>query len=374
MLLTAIAPSRFVRCPSFAYADHSNAWIFPATLAGFDILMARRRLSRQQLNRIGRLQDQRRQRAGERAEELAATTALGAEQTGLVIAHYGTNAVVEDAAGALHRCALRQNLPALVCGDRVIWQRSGPGEGVVVAVNERHSLLTRPDYSGRIKPVAANVDEVVVVIAPQPEPNEYLIDRYLVAIETIGVAALIVLNKVDLLNSSACSALLERLSLYPRIGYPLVTASTRSAHGLDALRGALSERTSILVGQSGVGKSSLIKTLLPEREIRIQALSETTGLGTHTTTSSMLYHVPTGGDLIDSPGVRSFELGELSQAQLTQGFVEFQDYLGRCRFANCNHTVEPGCALIAASRCGAIDPRRLTSFRQLQAGLTERRY
>ncbi len=330
--------------------------------------MTRRRLSDQQLKRIRQHQDRRRQRSGQRAEALS-EQGLGPEQPGRVIAYYGANAAVEDRFGTLHRCSLRQNMEPLACGDRVIWQSADAGEGVIVALESRHTVLMRPDYSGRIKPVAANLDQVAVVVAPRPEPNPYLIDRYLVAIHAIGVEALLVLNKVDLLDPPARAALLELLDNYRRIGYPLLPASSRTEHGLDALRERLAGRISILVGQSGVGKSSLIQALLPDRAIRIQALSEATGLGTHTTTSSMLYHLPAGGDLIDSPGVRSFELGEVGLDQLEQGFVEFRPYLGHCRFSNCSHGVDPGCALREAVAEGAVSMRRLDSFRQLRAGL-----
>ena len=331
--------------------------------------MAQRRLTRRQLERIQQTQEQRRQRATQRiTRQLDALdeSGLGAEQTGLVIANYGPAAIVEGQQEVLYRCAVRQNLGALACGDRVIWQSSGPGEGVVIAVAERRALLTRPDYNGRPRPVAANLDQVTVVVAPRPEPDEFLIDRYLVAIAAIGADPLLVVNKIDVLDAAGLSALEDRLSTYRRIGCPLLLASTRAAHGLDALRARLIGRTSILVGQSGVGKSSLIKALLPKRDIRIQALSETTGHGTHTTTTSTLYHLPDGGDLIDSPGVRSFALGELQPGDLERGFAEFAPYLGRCKFSNCTHTVEPGCALLDAAARKALEPRRLESYRQIK--------
>ena len=331
--------------------------------------MAKRRLTERQTKRIQRIQEQRRQRAAGRAlrhVEALSETGLGPEQCGLVIANYGPALIVEDNQGALQHCAVRQNLGTLVCGDRVIWQTSGSAEGVVIALEERRSLLSRPDYSGRLKPLAANLDQVAVVVAPRPGLNEFLIDRYLVAIAAIDVAALLVVNKIDLLDAAALRAIEARLSTYHRIGYPILFASSRSAHGLDELCARLKGHTSILVGQSGVGKSSLIQTLLPDREIRIQALSETTGLGIHTTTTSALYHLPSGGDLIDSPGVRSFELGELHPDDLQRGFVEFVPYLGQCKFSNCSHTVEPGCALLAAVEQGEIEPRRLESYHQIK--------
>jgi ribosome biogenesis GTPase len=335
--------------------------------------MARRRLTHRQRERIAKIQENRRrrtvQRAGRQAEQLS-EDGLSPEQDGLVIANYGPAAIVEDRARALHRCAVRQNLGTLVCGDQVIWQSSGTEEGVVVAVQERRSLLTRPDYSGRLRPLAANLDQVVVVVASRPVLSESLIDRYLIAIARIGVTPLLVLNKIDLPTADQLETVEAQLAGYRRIGYRLLRASTRTSHGLDGLRDQLRERTSILVGQSGVGKSSLIRTLLPDREIRIKALSEATGHGTHTTTTSMLYHLPDGGDLIDSPGVRSFEPGDVTPEELERGFVEFSPFLGHCRFSNCGHTVEPGCALREAVERGEVESRRLESYLQIKSSLT----
>lgn len=330
--------------------------------------MPQRRLTRQQRERIGQSQERRRQRAVRRAGA-AREDGLGGEQPGLVIANFGPALIVEDLQGGLHRCRVRQNLEALACGDRVVWQDAVTGEGVVVALEPRRSLLTRPDYGGRPRPVAANLHQMIMVTAPRPELSESLIDRYLVMVEHIGVGGLLVLNKIDLLAAEERADLEARLAVYRRIGYPLLFASTRTAHGLDALRAYLRERTSILVGQSGVGKSSLIKALLPDREVRIRAVSEVTGLGAHTTSTATLYHLPGGGDLIDSPGVRSFEPTELDVDDLERGFVEFAPYLGRCRFADCSHTVEPGCALREAVERNAIDPRRFASYQQIKSTL-----
>jgi len=330
--------------------------------------MAGRRLTQRQREQILRVQERRRERAGQRLE-LQDDAGLGPEQTGLVIAHHGRTLVVEDEAGRLYRCAARQNLGRLACGDRVVWQASGVGEGVIVAVGERRSLLTRPDYHGQPRPVAANLDAVAVVLAPEPEPSESLIDRYLVAIAAIGVRGLLVLNKLDLLDEPALAALCERLEPYRRIGYPLLLASSHTAHGLDDLRRWLRGHVSLLAGQSGVGKSSLIKALLPDRRIRIQAVSQVTGHGAHTTSGSTLYHLPDGGDLIDTPGVRSFELGEIGLNDLDRGFADITPYLGRCRFSDCRHDAEPDCALREAVVSGIIVPRRLDSYRQLRATL-----
>ncbi len=335
--------------------------------------MAPRRLTRHQRERISKIQEDRRRRAAQRsnrqADMLLSQSGLGPERHGLVIANYGPTLIIEDERHGFNRCAVRQNLGTLVCGDSVIWQPSGEREGVVIAAEARQSLLTRPDYSGRSKPVAANLDQIAVVVAPRPGLNESLIDRYLIASASIDIPPLLVLNKIDLLDKHTLGVLEQRLSPYRRIGYSLLYASTRSAHGLDELRSRLRDRTSILVGQSGVGKSSLIRALLPDQQIRIKALSEATGLGTHTTTTAMLYHLPCGGDLIDSPGVRSFELEDLEIRDLERGFLEFAPYLGRCKFSNCSHTVEPECALLAAVRRGDIDSRRLASYQQIKRSL-----
>lgn len=334
--------------------------------------MAGRRLSQHQRERILQTQERRRQRLNERIARHTYTLgdgSLGAEQSGLVIANYGATLIVEDSEGELYRCAVRQHLGLPVCGDRVIWQTAGPGQGVVSAVEPRRSLLSRPDYSGRPKPMAANIDQVAVVLAPRPAWQEQLIDAYLVTIATLEVTPLLVANKMDLLAAAGRRELETRLAVYQRLGYPILFASTCSAPGLDALCARLAGRTSILVGQSGVGKSSLVKTLLPDRDIRIRDLSQATGLGAHATSTATLYHLPFGGALIDSPGVRSFTPLALETADLERGFIEFLPYRGQCRFSDCSHTTEPGCALLAAVAQGAIDPQRLHSYYHLRKTL-----
>jgi ribosome biogenesis GTPase len=196
-----------------------------------------------------------------------------------------------------------------------------------------------------------------------------LINRYLVAAELTDIPPAIVINKVDLLDAAARAGLEERLAVYVHIGYPLLYASTKEAHGLDTLRAQLRHKTSIFVGQSGVGKSSIIQSLLPEREIRVGALSEASGLGRHTTTSTVLYHFPDGGELIDSPGVRDFGLGHVDAQQIAQGFVDFRPFLGQCRFNDCAHAVEPGCALQAAVDNGELDRGRFESYHRIVKGL-----
>lgn len=334
--------------------------------------MAKRRLTGQQKARIARIQEERRRRMSAKAEAALAnceTGKLGDPQPGRVVTRHGRNLVVRDGSGSLHLCLFRQNLGEIVCGDHVVWQQTSAGEGVVTARLERHSALTRPDYSGRDKSLAANVTQLVVVLAPQPEPAGFLIDQYLVAAEHLGVNALICLNKADLLDSSAWQTFGDRFAHYQAIGYSLIGVSAKREHGLNPLIAQLRDQTSILVGQSGVGKSSLVNALIPDQDAQVGRLSQATGLGRHTTSATTLYDLPSGGELIDSPGVRSFRLGQMDRATLEQGFREFHPFLGRCKFSNCAHEDEPECAVQAAMDGGDIHPERLASFLNMARNL-----
>jgi len=334
--------------------------------------MPRRRLTRQQTWRIEKIQAERARRASRRqaaADEVLAGGELGPEQEGLVVAHFGTQLEVEAATGERRRCHLRANLEGPVTGDRVVW-RAGEPTGVVVAQLERASALCRPDPQGRLKPIAANIDRIILVIAPRPEPHANLIDRYLVAAEVTGIEPVILLNKTDLLDSDLeqQAKMDALLAVYPTLGYRILHTSSRRG-GLSELHEALVEHTSVFVGQSGVGKSSLINALLPEVTLRVGELSELTGKGTHTTTTAQLFHLPSGGTLIDSPGIREFGLWHMSREQVEQGFREFRPFLGTCRFRDCRHRQEPDCAILAAAQRGDISPQRLESYRLIVAGL-----
>jgi len=286
-------------------------------------------------------------------------------QPGLVLAHFGQVSLVEDPQGEVYRCATRKNLPRTVCGDRVLWQASNPREGVITQVLERETTLARPDHNNRVRPVAANLDQIVVVIATRPSFEYGMLDRYLVAAELIDATPVIVVNKSDTLDDESRHKLEQRLGIYRDIGYTQLFTSTRTTDGLKELHRQLKSHTSILVGQSGVGKSSLVQALLPDLDIRIGALSQVTGLGRHTTTATTLYHLPDGGDLIDSPGVRDFTLCQVPVDELAKGFREFEPFLGTCRFHNCRHISEPGCTVQDAVRSGTINERRFRSYEQL---------
>jgi len=257
-----------------------------------------------------------------------------------------------------------------VTGDRVIWCAGDPC-GVVVARQPRDSELLRPDPYGKLKAVAANIDQIIVVIAPAPEPHANLVDRYLVAAEAVDIPPLLLLNKSDLVSDDNRAYIEELMAPYPDLGYPVLQASCQDDAGLAALRAALADRTSVFVGQSGVGKSSLVNALLPGVNARVGALSEAHNTGTHTTTTAQWFHLPSGGALIDSPGIREFGLWHMERDQVEAGFREFRPLLGSCKFRDCKHQQEPQCALLAAVASGAVSERRLASYRQIVASLED---
>lgn len=340
--------------------------------------MSQRRISRQQSFRIDRIQAERIARAEKReakAESLLAGGELGAEQQGRVIAHYGVQLLIEalDAplAGQRFRCHRRANIEQLVTGDRVIWQPAAEGQtGVISALLPRDSVLVRPDPYNKLKPVAANIDRILLVIAPEPVPSAELIDRYLIACETTGIRPVIVLNKADLMTAERAPALNALLDGFASLGYE---TRTLSAHGeLGDLLALVAGRTVVFVGQSGVGKSSLVNALMPDVAQKVHALSAGSKLGQHTTTTACWFDLPGGGALIDSPGIREFGVWHMDREQLLAGFIEFQPLLGQCRFRNCAHDREPGCALQEAVADGRIQARRLASFQRLAADLASR--
>ncbi len=344
--------------------------------------MSKRKLSRQQAFRVQRIQEERIARAQRRdatADALLESGELGAEEEGRVIAHYGSQLDIEALAGAhagaIFRCHQRANIEPLVTGDRVIWQaplttegETGSATGVITALLPRKSLLVRPDPYGKLKPVAANIDRILLVIAPLPEPSALLVDRYLVACELTGIAPVILLNKADLLTPETAPALNALLAEYTAIGYETrqVSASDKELADMDGLIG---QQTVVFVGQSGVGKSSIVNVLLPDALQRTAALSDNSRLGQHTTTTARLFHLPAGGALIDSPGIREFGLWHIDEAQLLEGYVEFRPFLGQCRFRNCAHRNEPGCALKLAVADGHVQARRWERFQVLREGL-----
>ena len=336
--------------------------------------MSKNKLSKGQQRRVS-ANHQRRLNPREAPE--ADDNLFGEAAEGVVISRFGMHADVEDREGEVHRCNLRRTIRSLVTGDRVVWRPAlGGGKGIVEAVHERSSVLTRPDYYDGLKPIAANIDQIIIVSAILPELSLNIIDRYLVASETLGIEPLLVLNKTDLLDDKARAFVDEQMDIYRRIGYRVLMVSSHAKAGLAELEAALTDRISIFAGQSGVGKSSLLNALLgldatAATAIVTNDVSDVSGLGQHTTTASRLYHFPHGGDVIDSPGVREFGLWHLEPEQITRGFVEFREFLGSCKFRDCKHGSDPGCAIRAAVEAGQINISRFDNYHRILESMAQ---
>jgi ribosome biogenesis GTPase len=279
---------------------------------------------------------------------------------GTVIAAYGKRYGVELEDGQKVSCVTRGKKNDLACGDIVELKLTGGGEGVIERFLPRKSLLYRSN-AYRTKLLAANVSQIVIVLATQPSFYEGLLNRCLIAAEAAGIKALIVLNKCDMATGSA----LEALQPYQALGYPLLPIS--AVHDISPLRPYLHGHTSVLVGQSGMGKSTIVNALCPDLKVRTQEISTVLDSGKHTTTAAQLYHLDACSHLIDSPGLQEFGLYHLNAEQLEQAFVEFRPYLGKCRFHDCRHLKEPDCAITAAVDAGRIARQRLDCFRELLA-------
>lgn len=277
-----------------------------------------------------------------------------------VIAAFGRHLIVRDAAARELRARPSGRRLSIVCGDRVRCMRERD-EILVSEVLPRSTLLARANLRGESEPVVANVTQLVVVVAPLPEPDFFIVDRYLCAATAAGIAGAVAVNKSDL-DANKLGADLDALAA---AGYRLTSCSAKARAGLDGLRALLADAVSVLVGQSGVGKSSIVSALLPEASIATGELMREEE-GRHTTTASRAYALESGGALIDSPGVRDFAPAvDLLDAK-TLGFPEIAARNGGCRFQDCKHMQEPGCAVIAATQTGEMSPRRYESYRRLR--------
>jgi ribosome biogenesis GTPase len=291
-------------------------------------------------------------------------------RTGQIISRKGNRLIVRPAdesySDSVITCSQRKKLPVLAVGDWITWEPTGEGEGVIVALDVRKCILSRPDpFNQRKKPIASNIDQIVIVTATQPGIDLLQVDRILVAAEAISIPTLLVINKTDLLSTEEQQILQQQLANYQTLTRALLWSSTVSDSGLDELRLQLSSQCSVLVGPSGAGKSSIIQQLLPDQDIAVGALSESSGHGRHTTSATTLYTLESGGTLIDSPGIREFGVWDLDETTLRNGFTEFYHYADACRFSNCRHMSEPGCAVSAAVETGEITQSRYENYQLL---------
>lgn len=283
---------------------------------------------------------------------------------GLVVASYGKRYDVELADKTRIKCVTRGKKTDLACGDNVNIKLTDKAEGVVESSLPRTSLLYRSnEYKSKI--LAANVTQIVIVLATQPSFYEALLNRCLIAAEAVNIKPLIVLNKCDLNDDDNAKT---RLQLYSDLGYEVVHLSAKQ--DIQALNQYLANHRSVLVGQSGMGKSTIINALLPNMHVRTQEISTVLDSGKHTTTATHLYHLDSNSSLIDSPGLQEFGLNHLSNEQLELAFKEFRPYLGKCRFNNCKHSHEPDCAVINAVNDGKISSIRLNLYKNLSGELS----
>jgi len=286
-----------------------------------------------------------------------------------VLVSYGGQGVVLLPGGQRKRCKFRRGVGRPFCGDRVLVGKADDASLVVESILSRENYFVRADERQRQHIIAANLDQVLIVIAARPLPSRDLMERYLLAVHSLDIEPVIVLNKTDLEvpadETAAGADVLAHVPDYEALGYTVIHTSCKTAPGITALQPVLKDRTSILVGQSGVGKSSLINQLLPDLDIQTGELSTATGKGTHTTTSTIMYEFTGGGYLIDSPGVWEYGIWKLDNDELAAGFIEFKSWLGQCRFNNCVHATEPDCAIKQAVADGHIREWRYQSYLRL---------
>jgi len=282
---------------------------------------------------------------------------------GTIIAAHGRH-YLADVDGEMLQCVTRGKKTNVAVGDIVHLKRTSNDQAVIEKIAERSTLLYRSDqYKSKL--LAANITRLFIVIATEPGFTDDLVSRALVACEAAGIEAHLILNKVDV--EAGLARARERASLYTGMGYPLheVSAKADPEGTVATLMPLLSGQSSILIGQSGMGKSSIVNLLIPDADIAVREISEALDTGKHTTTFTRLYRLPGGGNIIDSPGFQEFGLYHLSEGMLERAFVDFKPYLGGCKYYNCRHLAEPQCAILDAVAAGKISKLRHELYAQL---------
>jgi ribosome biogenesis GTPase len=287
--------------------------------------------------------------------------------TGRVIIRFGAELLVENTSENPSdppvRCTAKRKFDTIVCGDTITWHHNEHGNASVVDLLPRSNALTRPGYRGKPRTIAANIDQLVIVNSWLPETSWDLVDRYLIAAHQLNAEAIIVMNKSDLAEEHATEEDWQAMKTYQDIGYNVLQMNAISGEGVQDLQDLMSKKTCIFSGRSGVGKSSIANIILPELDITVGIISDS-GEGKHTTTTATLYKLPNQGYLIDSPGVRDYALGNLDVHQLSDGYIEFKEHTASCRFNNCSHDHEPGCAVRTSVESGEISKERYQRYIQ----------
>ena len=280
--------------------------------------------------------------------------------SGVVLASYGRGVLVQAGAETLH-CSLKGRKQRIVCGDRVHWAYQPANDGASVeSIEPRRNLIERIDNRGRPEPVAANVDRLAIVVAPEPAPDWFLVDRYWAGAQLKDIASLLVVNKSDL----GAAALQGEITVYRQLGLACIETASASGLGLAALNDAIAGTVTLLVGQSGVGKSSIVNALAPAAAAQTSELTRDAE-GRHTTTTARWYRLGPDTAIVDAPGVRDFAPPASLVRAAERGFVEIHALSVDCRFKDCHHMEEPGCAVRSAVLNRRLAARRYESYRRL---------
>ena len=317
-------------------------------------------LTRKQKWRIDKVQSDKIARANKAASKAESELDDEKEYQGIVITRYGQRQLVEDENGIVFQSVSRQNIGFSVAGDKILFQKTKHDDAIVTAIYPRDNELKRQD-----KLIAANIDQLWLVVAIEPHYEFELIDRYLIMAENSNLPIGIIVNKIEL--SSNKSKTENDFLNYQSLGYDVHFLSVKKQINLDFFKEQLINKSHIFLGQSGVGKSSLINSLIPDLQLRVNEISSKSKLGKHTTTNTTIYHIPSGGDLIDSPGVREFQLDSLTELEIKSGFKEFRALSDACRFRDCRHINEPNCAVKESLDQGKINPNRYQSYLNILA-------
>ena len=317
-------------------------------------------LTRKQKWRIDKVQSDKIARADKAASKAESELDDEKEYQGRVITRYGQRQLVEDENGIVFQSVSRQNIGFSVAGDKILFQKTKHDDAIVTAIYPRDNELKRQD-----KLIAANIDQLWLVVAIEPHYEFELIDRYLILAENSNLPIGIIVNKIEL--STTKSKTENDFLNYQSLGYDVHFLSVKKQINLDFFKEQLVNKSHIFLGQSGVGKSSLINSLIPDLQLRVNEISSKSKLGKHTTTNTTIYHIPSGGDLIDSPGVREFQLDSLTELEIKSGFKEFRALSDACRFRDCRHINEPNCAVKESLDQGKINPNRYQSYLNILA-------
>jgi ribosome biogenesis GTPase len=285
--------------------------------------------------------------------------------SGVVLASYGRGVLVQSdlatSGEAPLRCSLKGRKQRIVCGDRIAWSYQPANDGASVeSIEPRRNLIERIDLRGRAEPVAANVDRLAIVVAPEPATDWFLVDRYWAGAQLKDIAALLLVNKLDL----GLDALRTEIETYRSLGLPCLQIASQSGAGIDELQAALAGSVTLLVGQSGVGKSSIVNVLAPQAAAQTAELTRDAE-GRHTTTTARRYRLGPDAAIVDAPGVRDFAPPASVVRAAERGFIEIHERSVDCRFNDCRHMEEPGCAVRTAALAGRIALRRYESYRRL---------